>query len=113
MMPTVGIEIERAVGEGFPFPLFRLQDGFPVSPWRAFLDAPKTTCHRRGNYQIAPGKPQDKISNRQHDRRGAHIPKEIACRRRATNLVAATCEICTFGRSVSNLVATVERTSRW
>jgi hypothetical protein len=29
-----------AVGEGFPFPLFRLQDGFTVSPWRTFLDAP-------------------------------------------------------------------------
>src|SRR5262245_8728519 len=29
-----------AVGEGFPFPLFRLQAGFTVSPWRTFLDAP-------------------------------------------------------------------------
>jgi len=29
-----------AVGEGFPFPLFRLRNGFTVSPWRTFLDAP-------------------------------------------------------------------------
>jgi len=29
-----------AVGEGFPFPLFRLQDGVTVSPWRTFPDAP-------------------------------------------------------------------------
>ena len=29
-----------AVGEGFPFPLFRLRDGFTVSPWRTFADAP-------------------------------------------------------------------------
>src|SRR5215510_5198198 len=29
-----------AVGEGFPFPLFRLRDGVTVSPWRTFLDAP-------------------------------------------------------------------------
>jgi hypothetical protein len=34
MMPPVGIEIERAVGEGFPGLLFRLQGGFTVSPWR-------------------------------------------------------------------------------
>src|SRR5262247_4844737 len=30
----------HAVGEGLPFPLFRLQDGFTVSPWRTFSDAP-------------------------------------------------------------------------
>src|SRR5215510_12962605 len=29
-----------AVGEGFPFPLFRLRDGFTVSPWRTFAEAP-------------------------------------------------------------------------
>jgi hypothetical protein len=29
-----------AVGEGFPFLLFRSQDGVTVSPWRTFLDAP-------------------------------------------------------------------------
>src|SRR5262249_54749621 len=29
-----------AGGEGFPLLLFRLQDGFTVSPWRTFLDAP-------------------------------------------------------------------------
>jgi hypothetical protein len=29
-----------AVGEGFPFLLFRLQDGFTVSPWRTFPEAP-------------------------------------------------------------------------
>ena len=29
-----------AVGEGFPFLLFRLQDGFTVSPWLTFPEAP-------------------------------------------------------------------------
>src|SRR5262245_46177290 len=29
-----------AVDEGVPFPLFRLQDGFTVSPWRTVPDAP-------------------------------------------------------------------------
>ena len=29
-----------AVGEGFPFPLFRLRNGFTVSPWRTVPDAP-------------------------------------------------------------------------
>jgi hypothetical protein len=29
-----------AVGKGFPFPLFRLRNGFTVSPWRTFAEAP-------------------------------------------------------------------------
>src|SRR6266436_2817576 len=29
-----------AVGEGFPFLLFRLQDGFTVPPWLTFPEAP-------------------------------------------------------------------------
>ena len=29
-----------AVGEGFPLLLFRLQDGFTVSPWLTFPEAP-------------------------------------------------------------------------
>ena len=29
-----------AVGEGFPFLLFRLQDGFTVSPWLTVPEAP-------------------------------------------------------------------------
>src|SRR5215475_8654948 len=28
-----------AVGKGFPFPLFRLRNGFTVSPWRTFAEA--------------------------------------------------------------------------
>jgi hypothetical protein len=29
-----------AVGKGFPSPLFRLRNGFTVSPWRTFAEAP-------------------------------------------------------------------------
>jgi len=29
-----------AVGEGFPFPLFRLRGGVTVSPWRTFPRSP-------------------------------------------------------------------------
>jgi hypothetical protein len=34
------IRARLAVGEGFPFLLFRLQDGFTVPPWLTFPEAP-------------------------------------------------------------------------
>ena len=42
-LPNTGIENRNrarpAVGEGFPFLLFRLQDGFTVPPWLTFPEA--------------------------------------------------------------------------
>src|SRR4029077_19891304 len=37
-----------AVGEGFPFLLFRLQDGFTVPPWLTFPEAPLSVGSRTG-----------------------------------------------------------------
>src|SRR5215468_12453741 len=39
--PVSGRIVARfAVGEGFPFPLFRLRGGVTVSPWRTFPRSP-------------------------------------------------------------------------
>src|SRR5215469_4615302 len=53
-----------AVGEGFPFLLFRLPDGFPSSPWLSWIPFPGATpCALTCFFHSVIGLPQAKIGS--------------------------------------------------
>src|SRR5262245_13624938 len=45
-----------AVGKGFPFPLFRLRNGFTVLPWRTFAYEPGSSCASGKNIFFPAGR---------------------------------------------------------
>jgi hypothetical protein len=48
-----------AVGKGFPFPLFRLRNGFTVLPWRTFAYEPGSSCASGKNIRFPAGRRWD------------------------------------------------------